>query len=142
LDENLRLDKKPVLPLSGAVYRRLPDRGAAGRDKNGGKRVFPAVFPVRCLPSASRAGLPAGPPRFHPPPKPPAAIPRHPFRPQTTGANTYSSASGGGPATISDQYRSPQICPDLPSITLNRAANVCLIHCKITGNWNPSAGLI
>ncbi|MDR2246802.1 MAG: hypothetical protein LBE17_09095 [Treponema sp.] len=64
------------------------------------------------------------------------------IRVSTAPQHTSSAHSGGSPATTRDQYRSPQMCPVLPAHTLNRAANVCFIHCIIRGNCKPSAGLM
>ncbi|MDR1353403.1 MAG: hypothetical protein LBK05_08995, partial [Treponema sp.] len=42
--------------------------------------------------------------------------------PSYKGLTPFPASSGGSPSSISDQYRSPQICPALPSIPLNRCA--------------------
>jgi hypothetical protein len=60
----------------------------------------------------------------------------------TLPQSTPSAHSGGSPANTRDQYRSPQICPVLPAYTLNRTANVCFIHCIISGSCKPSSGLM
>jgi hypothetical protein len=60
----------------------------------------------------------------------------------TAAQSTASAHSGGSPANTRDRYRSPQTCPVLPAYTLNRTANVCFIHCMISGNRKPSSGLM
>jgi hypothetical protein len=71
----------------------------------------------RGLPFASRAGLSGAVPYFHSP-SPPPTVPclrLQRFAKQTIGTNTYTSASSGGsPGSITDQYRSPQICTVFP----------------------------